>query len=133
MAVAIGSKEGQREHDWGFTGISVADAAGDDETIIVEAGKEGYLDINHCRALITTAVVSTTTDGVINIRKGATVIGTATLLNGTAKNTLITFTPATGFEQGVNFTAGDTIVIASTLAVGTPAGVATVFLALDMN
>lgn len=80
---------------------------------------------------VTTAVANATPNGTINIKKGSTAIGTYTVGTATvADNSGHLFVPASGYEGGVNLSAGDTFVIDTGSDGAATAGVYKVHLAL---
>lgn len=133
MATAYGGRGDQFPFELTTTGVDISAADGDNQVFTVPTGWEGYIDLNKCLTLCTTTVVNTTPDGTITIKHGSTVIGTYSITGSEAANSMFVFTPASGYEAGVNLSAGDTFTIAHTQDTGTSvAGVFSVFMAVYM-
>lgn len=134
MATAYGSRDGQDTPWIPISGIDISAVAADKEKLTVPTGWEGYLDINKCFLSVTTAVANATPDGTIVLKKGSTTVATYTVPAATiAVDSSAVFTPASGYEQGVAFAAGDVFTISHTKDTGTGvAGVFTAYTAFKM-
>lgn len=108
-------------------------------TIVIPSGRSGYLDINSCFGMITTAIATGTTGTIIithtpDAGTGTIyTVGTYTAATTDGLGDMILFSPGSGYERGANVVAGDilnvkTLADASTTAVGT----ATAYVVLDL-
>lgn len=119
--------------------VSIATAA---TTVIaiVPTGFKGYLDIQNAIARVTTAFANLESNEVLTIQYtpsggSAASVGIYNVAAATlAVGTLITFTAQTGYEQGINLSAGDQIDLVVTNAdVTADAGVVDVCLPVDLH
>ena len=134
MATVYGNKSEGRAFTLKVPIANVASTSADTSyKMTIPANWEGYIDIGNCFAVVTTAIVNTTTAATVVIKKGTTAIGSATCVDTSATGIIFSFTPAAGYTAGVALAAADYLTVGWTQGSGgTIAGVLDAYVALEL-